>query len=73
MIEGLRNKLNVSHVLVVTVFPANGKLSALLQLDDSTDRRVLATGSEENVNWGDLAARIRSDAFGMLLSSGDKR
>ncbi len=73
LIKGLRNKLNVSYVLVVTVYPANGKLSALLQLDDSTDRRVLATGSVENVNWGDLAARIRSDAFGLLLSSGDKR
>ena len=73
LIKGLRNKLNVSYVLVVTVFPSNDELSARIQLADTTNDRVLATGSAENLSQSNLAARIRSDAFNMLLSSSNQR
>ncbi len=68
MIEGLRKNLNVSRVLVVTVLPSADKLAARIELIDTISGKTLQTQTNENIGLRDLAARVRSNVFSMLLS-----
>jgi anti-sigma factor RsiW len=73
MIDGLRKNLNVSRVLVITVFPSADKLAARIECIDTISGKTLQTKTEENMGLSGLAARVRSDAFGMLLPPTNQR
>ena len=73
MIEGLRKNLNVSRVLVVTVFPSADKLAARIEFIDTISGKTLQTKTEEKIEQSELPARVRSDAFGMLLPPTNER
>ena len=73
MIDGLRKNLNVSRVLVITVFPSADKLAARIECIDTISGKTLQTKTEENMSLSELAARVRSDAFGMLLPPTNQR
>jgi len=71
MVTGLRKNLNVSRVLVISVFPSGEKLAASVELIDTASSRTLQRKTEEKVEQSELAARVRSDVFSMLLQSSD--
>jgi hypothetical protein len=73
MIEGLRKNLNVSRVLIVTVFPSADKLSARIEFIDTNSGKTLQTKTEEKIEQSELPARVRSDAFSMLLPPTNER
>jgi Putative zinc-finger len=73
MIDGLRKNLNVSRVLVITVFPSADKLAARIEFIDTISGKTLQTKTEENMSLSELAARVRSDAFDMLLPPTNQR
>ena len=73
MIEGLRKNLNVSRVLIVTVFPSADRLSARIEFIDTIRGKTLQTKIEEKIEQSELPARVRSDAFGMLLPPTNER
>ena len=73
MIEGLRKNLNVSRVLVVTVFPSADKLAASIEFIDTISGKTLQTKIEERIEQSELPVRVRSDAFGMLLPPTNER
>jgi hypothetical protein len=73
MIDGLRRNLNVSRVLVVTVFPSADRLTARIEFIDTITGKTLQTKTEEKIEQSELPMRIRSDALGMLLSPAHQR
>ncbi len=73
MTDGLRKNLNVSRALVVTVFPSADKLAARIEFIDTISGKTLQTKTEEKLEQSELPARVRSDAFGMLLPPTNER
>jgi hypothetical protein len=73
MIDGLRKNLNVSRVLVITVFPSADKLAARIEFIDTISGKTLQTKTVEKIEQSELPARVRSDAFGMLLPPTNER
>ncbi len=72
MIDGLKRNLNVSRALVVTVFPSANELAFRVELIDTIDGKILQTQADEQIQQGELAARVRSDVLNMLLEPNNK-
>lgn len=73
MIDRLKKNLDVSRVLLVVVFPSADKLSARIEFIDTITGKTLQTKTEEKIEQNELAERVRSDAFGMLLPPTNER
>ena len=73
MIDGLRKNLNISRVLVFTVFPSADEPAARIEFIDTISGKTLQTKTEEEIKQSELSARVRSDAFGMLLPPTNER
>lgn len=76
LIKGLRDKLNVSSVIIITIFRSDAEHSVHIELVDTASGRTLntrTTKTDKKMSWHEVEARIRSDAFSMLLSSSNQR
>ncbi len=67
MIDGLKRNLNVSRVLIVSIFPSADKFAFRVELINTITGKALQAKTEEKIEQSELEARIRSDVHSMLL------
>jgi hypothetical protein len=73
MIDGLKRNLNVSRVLIITVFPSADEFAFRVELIDTIDGTTLQTKSDEKIEQNKLAEQVRSDALSMLLERNNQQ